>query len=88
MPAIVIYSKDWCGYCHAAKQLLSSLGYAYEDIDVTHDVPRYQEMRQRSGRTTVPQIFIDDVSIGGYTDLNALVREKKLLPAAAAGNSD
>jgi glutaredoxin 3 len=88
MPAIVIYSKDWCGYCQAAKQLLTRLGYQYEDIDVTHDVARYQEMRQRSNRSTVPQIFIDGVSVGGYTDLSALVRDQKLLPAAGVGNSD
>jgi glutaredoxin 3 len=88
MPAIVIYSKDWCGYCHAAKQLLTKLGYQYEDIDVTHDLARYQEMRQRTDRSTVPQIFIDGVSVGGYTDLCALVRDNKLLPASNLGNSD
>lgn len=83
MPTIVIYTKDWCGYCNAAKQLLKQLGYAYEEVDVTHDVGRYQQMRQLSGRSTVPQIFIDGVAVGGYTDLFALVREKKLLPAAS-----
>jgi len=45
-------------------------------------------MRQRSNRTTVPQIFIDGVSVGGYTDLSALVRDQKLLPAAGGSNSD
>ena len=78
MAAIVIYTKDWCGYCHCAKQLLTSLGYRFEEIDVTHDVSRYQEMRERSGRTTVPQIFIDGVGVGGYNELSALVRGKQL----------
>ncbi len=78
MTAIVIYTKDWCGYCHAAKQLLTQLGYKFEEIDVTNDVVRYQEMRERSGRTTVPQIFIDGVSVGGYNEFSALVRAKQL----------
>jgi len=80
MAAIVIYTKDWCGYCHSAKQLLASLGYKFEEIDVTHDLSRYQEMRQRSGRSTVPQIFIDGVSVGGYNDLSLMFREKRLPP--------
>ncbi len=81
MSTVVIYTKDWCGYCHSAKQLLTTLGYKFEEIDVTHDLERYQEMRQRSGgRSTVPQIFINDVSIGGYNELSTLFRKKQLPP--------
>ena len=75
MPKTEIYTKDWCGYCRAAKQLLAQLGYAFEEIDVTHDEAGYQQMLARSpGSRTVPQIFIDGKSIGGYTDLYEKVR--------------
>ena len=79
MSEIVIYTKDWCGYCHAAKGLLKQLNLPYTEIDVTRDHAQYDEMLKRSsGRTTVPQIFIDGNGIGGYTDLSRLVRENKL----------
>lgn len=81
MTSVVIYTKDWCGYCNAAKQILDRLGYKYDEIDVTNDLARYQEMRQLSGgRHTVPQIFFDGVSIGGYNELSTLFREKRLPP--------
>jgi glutaredoxin 3 len=82
MPAIEIYTKDWCGYCHAAKQMLNRLGLAYTEFDVTHDDRLFQQMLQRApGRHTVPQIFIDGRGIGGYTDLVALAQRGEL-PAA------
>lgn len=75
-PDIVIYSKDWCGFCRAAKQVLEDLGLAYEEIDVTHDQARLQEMLERAeGRRTVPQIFINGKGIGGYTELVQLIRQ-------------
>lgn len=67
---IIIYTKDWCGYCSAAKQILESFNAPYEEIDVTHDTALYDEMLEKSeGRTSVPQIFIDGRGIGGYTEL-------------------
>jgi glutaredoxin 3 len=79
MSEIIIYTKDWCGYCHAAKSLLKQLNLPYKEIDVTRDHVKYGEMLKiSSGRTSVPQIFIDGVGIGGYTDLSRLVREDKL----------
>jgi len=79
MPEVLIYTKNWCSYCRAAKDLLQKLGYAYTDIDVTHDTARLQEMLGRSeGRTTVPQIFINGLGIGGYTDLSELARQGRL----------
>jgi GrxC family glutaredoxin len=79
MPTVEIYTKDWCGYCRAAKALLQELGFAFTDIDVTHDEVRYQEMLGRSnGRYTVPQIFFDGTGIGGYTDLVQLARAGRL----------
>ncbi|MES2626348.1 MAG: glutaredoxin 3 [Pseudomonadota bacterium] len=79
MSEIIIYTKDWCGYCSAAKSLLKQLKLSYKEIDVTYDHAQYAEMLKiSSGRTSVPQIFIDGVGIGGYTDLSRLVRENKL----------
>lgn len=76
MNDIVIYTKDWCGYCRAAKQLLQQLGLSYREIDVTNDVAAFRDMVQlASGRSTVPQIFVDGVGQGGYTDLVRLVSE-------------
>ena len=81
MPDIEIYTKDWCGYCRAAKSLLDRLGYQYRDIDVTHDMATYRAMVARAdGRTTVPQVFIDGTGVGGYTELSALARMNKLPP--------
>jgi len=82
-PAVIIYTKDWCSYCRAARELLQRLGYPYTEVDVTSDQQRYREMVELAGgRTTVPQIFIDGTGIGGYTDLSALVRAGRLQPAA------
>lgn len=81
MPEIEIYTKNWCGYCRAAKSLLDRLGYTYREIDVTHDSELWRAMVQRAdGRSTVPQVFIDGTGIGGYTDLSALARNGKLPP--------
>ena len=67
-----IYTKSYCPYCHRAKELLSIKGIPFVEHDVTSDGALEQQMRERSGRTTVPQIFIDDKHIGGCDDLFAL----------------
>ena len=69
MKNIEIYSKDWCPFCSKAKSLLQSKQLEYVEIDITSDLEHEQEMITRSGRRTVPQIFIDGDSIGGYDDL-------------------
>lgn len=69
MAKIEIYSKDWCPYCTKAKALLRSKALEYTEIDVTSDYEKEREMVARSKRRTVPQIFIDGESIGGYDDL-------------------
>ena len=69
MANIELYSKEWCPYCAKAKALLKSKGLSYKELDVTTDETRQQEMVQRSGRRTVPQVFLDGESIGGYDDL-------------------
>jgi glutaredoxin 3 len=73
MPKIEIYTQFMCPYCARAERLLTSKGVAYREIDVTMDAPTRAVMRERaSGRTSVPQIFIDGRHIGGSDDLAAL----------------
>ena len=80
MARIVIYSTTYCPYCAAAKALLRSKGVVFEEIDVTHDPARRAEMEELSQRRTVPQIFIDGRSIGGYDDLRYLDSTGELDP--------
>ncbi len=85
MNQVVIYTTQLCGYCHAAKRLLSEKGVSFAEIDVSGDPGRRAEMMQRAnGRRTVPQIFIGDVHIGGFDDLAVLDRSGKLDPLLAA----
>lgn len=72
MKRVEIYTKDHCPYCHRAKDLLESKNVPFVEYDVTDDPAKEQEMRRRSGRQTVPEIFIDDTLIGGCDDLFAL----------------
>ncbi len=74
-----IYFKSWCPFCQRALALLKSKGVEFEAIDIT-DGPalREQEMRDRSGRTSVPQIFVDGRHLGGYDDIAALERAGEL----------
>lgn len=78
MSKVIVYSKDNCPYCTMAKQLLDSHQIAYEEIRIDLDDSKREEMMRLSNRRTVPQIFINDTSIGGYDDLAALVRAGKL----------
>lgn len=81
MAKIEIYTKAFCPYCTRAKRLLDEKGAAFDEYDITMGGPKRQEMIQRaSGRSTVPQIFIDDSHIGGSDDLAALEREGRLDP--------
>lgn len=72
MAEVTIYTRGFCGYCAAAKQLLSDKGIPFEEVDATGDPGKRQEMIARSGRFTFPQIFIGERHVGGYTDLHAL----------------
>ena len=71
-PRVEVYHKSWCPYSRDALALLDREGVAYEDIDVTTDRAREREMIERSGRTSVPEIFIGGELIGGFDELNAL----------------
>jgi glutaredoxin 3 len=85
---VVVYTSPFCGYCSAAKRLLTKKGATFNEIDVMFDAARKREMIERSGgRRTVPQIFIGDRHIGGYDDLSALDARGELdalLPTAGA----
>jgi glutaredoxin 3 len=71
-PKVVMYGASWCGYCARARALLSAKGVAFEEIDTDLVPGARQEAQARSGRSTIPQIFIDGQSIGGADDLGAL----------------
>ena len=78
-PRVEIYTKWGCGYCARAKALLGAKGVAYEEYDITMGGPKRDEMLGRAnGGTTVPQIFIGGVHVGGSDDLAALEQTGKL----------
>jgi glutaredoxin 3 len=83
MARIEIYTTPFCGYCARAKGLLDRKGAAYEEMDVMMDDKKRAEMRDRSKRTTVPQIFINGEHIGGSDELAALEQAGKLDPLLA-----
>ena len=84
MKPVEIYTSPLCGFCHAAKRLLSLKDVTFTEIDVARYPEKRQEMMQRAGRHTVPQIFIDGQHVGGCDDLYALDRAGKLDPMLAA----
>lgn len=79
MAKVEIYTKAWCPYCTRAKRLLTEKGAAFVEHDITMGGPQRAEMIDRAnGRTTVPQVFIDDRHIGGSDDLAALEAQGRL----------
>jgi glutaredoxin 3 len=78
-----MYSTTWCGYCIRAKALLDRRGLEYEEIVMDDDPAFRQKLLEMTGRWTVPQIFIDEVPIGGYTELLCLDRDGRLDELAA-----
>jgi glutaredoxin 3 len=71
-PAITLYVASWCPYCQRAKHLLTQKGLAFSEIDVEEDAAFRAQMTARSGRRSVPQIFIGERHVGGCDDLVAL----------------
>jgi glutaredoxin 3 len=85
MQLIEIYTSPLCGFCHAAKRLLTQKGATFTEIDVLANPDRKPEMIQRAnGGRTVPQIFIGETHVGGCDDLYALDRAGKLDPLLTA----
>jgi glutaredoxin 3 len=77
-PAVVMYTTGWCPYCERARRLLTRKNVAFEEIDLDSAPDKRAEMQQKSGRRTVPQIFIGDTHVGGSDDLHALEDAGKL----------
>ncbi|MEO8062578.1 MAG: glutaredoxin 3 [Pseudomonadota bacterium] len=77
-PAVVIYATGWCPYCERARKLLAAKSVSFEEINVESQAEKRAEMQTRSGRRTVPQIFIGDQHVGGCDDLYALEEAGKL----------
>lgn len=86
MALVEIYTTPWCPYCHAAKRLLEDRGIPFEETDVSGDAALQAELGRRSGRRTVPQIFIDGEAIGGYAELRTLDEQVGL--GALVGSPD
>ena len=84
MAHVKIYSTKICPYCDRAKQLLDSKGASYEEIYVDTDMALMKEMMELSGRRSVPQIFINGQSMGGFDDINALNQKGELDSLLAA----
>ncbi|WP_028475293.1 glutaredoxin 3 [Nevskia ramosa] len=80
MKPVTVYSTRICPYCMLAKRLLGNKGVSYQEIMVDQNDALRAEMMQRSGRRTVPQIFIGDRHVGGFDDLAALDRAGQLDP--------
>jgi glutaredoxin 3 len=87
MPAITLYTTGWCPYCARAKALLNRKGATYTEIDIEAVAAKRAEMMERSGRRTVPQIFIGDRHIGGCDDLHALDAAGDLDPLLQASTN-
>lgn len=84
MTAVTIYTKSWCPYCSAAKELLTKKGVAFTELEITGKPELKDAMVKRSGRATVPQIFVGDAHVGGCDDLYALERRGELDPLLGA----
>jgi glutaredoxin 3 len=78
MAKVVMYSKDPCPYCVAAKKFMQVRDIAFEEIDLTGQQEEIDKIKQQTGWQTVPIILIDGKLIGGFTDLKKLEQEGKL----------
>ncbi len=75
---VVMYSTSYCPYCVAARNLLRSKGLNWTEVSLDAEPEKRAEMMSRSGRHTVPQVFVGDTHVGGFDDLNALDQEGAL----------
>jgi glutaredoxin 3 len=86
-PKITLYTSAACGYCVAAKKFLRSKGLSWDEVRIDLDPAERERMVARARRTSVPQIFVGDIHVGGYEDLMALHRAGKLEPLLAGGET-
>jgi glutaredoxin 3 len=80
MAEVLVYTTPACPYCVMAKRLLTQKGVAYKEIDVAGDDEKRRWLVEATGQRTVPQIFIDGKSYGGFSDIAALDKAGKLNP--------
>ena len=80
MPKVRIYTKRNCAYCVRAKALLDRKGVAYQEIDAEGEDELRIWLAEKSGQKTVPQIFVGDRSLGGFSDIDALDKQGRLDP--------
>jgi len=83
MNTVTLYTTDTCPYCRSAKSLLASKGVTMQEINIQREAGKLEEMMERSGRRSVPQIFIGDAHIGGFDDLAKLDRQGGLMSMLA-----
>lgn len=74
VPEVVVYRTRYCAYCMLATRLLSAVGVAFREVDVSGDPERRRWLARESGQHTVPQIFVGERSIGGYSELRELLQ--------------
>jgi len=86
MPKVEMYTTAICPYCIRARQLLDTKGVEYREIRVERDRAQWRHMTKRSRRNTVPQIFVNDLHIGGYDDMAELDAFGQLDPLLGLGN--
>lgn len=75
MENIIVYTIDNCGYCEAAKSLLRSKNLPYKEFNITRDDQQKKDLVEKTGHRTMPQIFIDDQFVGGFTELKAFLKD-------------
>lgn len=78
MKRVLVYSTRICPFCVMARRLLERKGVTFDEVKVDEDPVRRQEMMQKTGRRTVPQVFIGETHVGGYEDLAALEHAGRL----------
>jgi len=79
-PKVTVYTTSYCPYCRQAKQLLTRKGVAFEEIDAEGNDQLRTWLVEKTGQQTVPQIFVGERSLGGFSDIDALDRQGKLDP--------
>ncbi|MEE9426029.1 MAG: glutaredoxin domain-containing protein [Methylococcales bacterium] len=76
MTQVTLLTNPTCGYCHAAKNLLQQRGITYVEVDLIKGGEQAQQLLMQSGQRTIPQIFINETPIGGFTELSKLLSNK------------
>jgi glutaredoxin 3 len=84
-PSVTVYTKHNCPYCVRAKRLLEKKGVAFVEIDVEGDDALRTWLREKTGQMTVPQVFVGERSLGGFSDVDALDRQGQLDPILRGG---